>query len=266
MAEKTIAHLLDDPTPDRTSLYGAGGNSRIVQDGLRLAYAVLSGHITEDSVRYSDQDTGAWRFALWRLIGIDEGHSGGSWSGVRSSCINVLGGYNAYGGDPVMTQEDARAVLRNHFATDLEFVNLPDVPSQGTLEVMEQQYRAQQNTEREEERVVAQQLKLDAKARGDLVYDVYHIDNAATIGGGDLRDKHLIATFRSNEFDGMHEFIVDYLNRVYPDGWFRDKKATGIHGSLYRLGGGWKEHPIEVDDRIRSDGEVISYGITTPAE
>ncbi len=268
--ETTIAQLIDDPdTEKRMGLYGPGGASRIVQDGLRLAYAVLTGNITEDSVRYSDQDTGEWRFALWRFLGIDDGHSGGSWYGVCSSCINMLGGHNAYGGDAVMTEKDARAVLRDHFATDPEFAAIPDVPSQGTLEVMEQQYRAQQNTEREQERVAAQQLKLDAKARGALIYDVYHLRNAATIGAGELRDKVLIATFRSDEFDTMHEFITDYLNRVYNDGrdtfWKRDPKATGIHGSLYRLTLGSKDHPIEVDDRIRGDDEVVTYGIQTPA-
>ena len=266
MTQETIAQLLDDPKSNRQGLYGIEGTNRIVQDGLRLAYAVLTGNITEDSVRYSDQDTSAWRFALWRFLGIDDGHSGGSWYGVRSSCINMLSGHNAYGGDPVMTEEDARAVLRDHFATDPVFTAIPDVPSQGTLEVMEQQFQAQRNTEREEERVAALQLKMNAKARGDLVYDVYHIRNAATIGAGDERDKLLIATFRSDEFDGMHKFVSDYLTRVYGNYWKRDKNATGIHGSLYRLTIGNKNHPIEVDDRIRNDGEVVSYGITTPAQ
>ncbi len=169
MTQETIAQLLDDPKSNRQGLYGIEGTNRIVQDGLRLAYAVLTGNITEDSVRYSDQDTSAWRFALWRFLGIDDGHSGGSWYGVRSSCINMLSGHNAYGGDPVMTEEDARAVLRDHFATDPVFTAIPDVPSQGTLEVMEQQFQAQRNTEREEERyeghidrhIISARLRID---------------------------------------------------------------------------------------------------------
>lgn len=270
MTQETIAQLIDDPnTEKRQGLYGPGGASRIVQDGLRLAYAVLTGNITEDSVRYSSQDTGAWRFALWRFIGINDGHSGGSWSGVRSSCINMLNGWNAYGGDPdspLMTQEKAHAILRDHFATDPAFTTIPAIPSETELETMETQYQSDRDAEYERERQERRQLKLDAKARGDLVYDVYHINNAVTIGAGDYRGKHLIATFRSNEFDGMHEFIRTYLEYVYPGGWFRDEKATGIHGSLYRLSDGWKAHPIEVDDRIRDDDEVVNYGIAMPAE
>ena len=121
------------------------------------------------------------------------------------------------------------------------------------------------NYNRKRELVINRLLKFEAKVQGNLVYDVYHIQNAATVELGDERIRKLIATFRSDEFDTMHKFIADYLTRVYGNYWKRDKDATGIHGSLYRLTLGSKEHPIEVDDRIRNDDEVVTYGMQTPA-
>ncbi len=83
----------------KSSLYGESGDIRAVQDAMILIQMIYSNDLTLKDVQEGTEATYSPKFFdQFCRLGGDDSHSGGSFYGVKASCVNMIGGWNAFGG------------------------------------------------------------------------------------------------------------------------------------------------------------------------
>ncbi len=94
-----LIHNLMNGNDREPSLYGADNDNRIVQDAMILIQMIYNDDLTLEDVQKGAEATYSKKFfELFHGLGGDDSHSGGSFYGVKSSCVNMIGGWNAFGG------------------------------------------------------------------------------------------------------------------------------------------------------------------------